>query len=300
MKKNNSVGILLALLAAALYAVNSPFSKLLLDYMPSTLMAGFLYLGAGLGMGVVALVRKIGKPRIAEQSITKAELPYTIAMIVLDIAAPIFLLLGLSYTTAANASLLNNFEIVATALIALAIFKEKISARLWVGIAFVVSSCTLLSFEDITSLRFSLGSLFILLACICWGIENNCTRKLSSKDPLQIVLLKGIFSGLGSVVIGLVIGERVTHLWSVFAVLAVGCVAYGFSIFVYVYAQRLLGAARTSAYYAVAPFIGVALSLVIFRDLPKFTFFIALGLMAAGAWLCSSDQPIFTKKAKRQ
>ncbi|MBO5841977.1 MAG: EamA family transporter, partial [Clostridia bacterium] len=129
---------------------------------------------------------------------------------------------------------------------------------------------------------------------------NNCTRKLSSKDPLQIVLLKGIFSGLGSVIIGLVIGERVTHLWSVFAVLAVGCVAYGFSIFVYVYAQRLLGAARTSAYYAVAPFIGVALSLVIFRDLPKFTFFIALGLMAAGAWLCSSDQPIFTKKGKRQ
>jgi drug/metabolite transporter (DMT)-like permease len=114
------------------------------------------------------------------------------------------------------------------------------------------------------------------------------------------VLLKGIFSGLGSVVIGLVIGERIMHLWSVFAVLAVGCVAYGFSIFVYVYAQRLLGAARTSAYYAVAPFIGVALSLVIFRDLPKFTFFIALGLMAAGAWLSSSDQPIFTKKGKRQ
>ena len=296
MKKNNSVGILLALLAAALYAVNSPFSKLLLDYMPSTLMAGFLYLGAGLGMGVVALVRKVGKPRTAEQSITKAELPYTIAMIVLDIAAPIFLLLGLSYTTAANVSLLNNFEIVATALIALAIFKEKISARLWVGIAFVVSSCTLLSFEDITSLRFSLGSLFILLACICWGVENNCTRKLSSKDPLQIVLLKGIFSGLGSVIIGLVIGERVTHLWSVFAVLAVGCVAYGFSIFVYVYAQRLLGAARTSAYYAIAPFIGTLLSLVIFREMPHYTYFIALGLMILGAWLCASDEPVFKKR----
>ena len=296
MKKNNSVGILLALLAAALYAVNSPFSKLLLDYMPSTLMAGFLYLGAGLGMGVVALVRKVGKPRTAEQSITKAELPYTIAMIVLDIAAPIFLLLGLSYTTAANVSLLNNFEIVATALIALAIFKEKISARLWVGIAFVVSSCTLLSFEDITSLRFSLGSLFILLACICWGVENNCTRKLSSKDPLQIVLLKGTFSGLGSVIIGLVIGERVTHLWSVFAVLAVGCVAYGFSIFVYVYAQRLLGAARTSAYYAIAPFIGTLLSLVIFREMPHYTYFIALGLMILGAWLCASDEPVFKKR----
>ncbi len=300
MKKSNSVGILLAILAAALYAINAPFSKLLLDFMPSTLMAGFLYLGAGLGMGAVALFRKIGKGKATEQKITKAELPYTVAMIVLDIAAPVFLLLGLSYTTAANASLLNNFEIVATALIALAIFKEAISARLWTGIVFVVSSCVLLSFEDISALQFSFGSLFILLACICWGVENNCTRKLSSKDPLQIVLLKGIFSGLGSVVIGLVVGERITHLWSVFAVLGVGCVAYGFSIFVYVYAQRLLGAARTSAYYAISPFIGVALSLLIFRDMPKITFFAALALMAVGAWLCSSDQPIFKKKGKRQ
>lgn len=291
---------MLALLAAALYAINAPFSKILLDYMPATLMAGFLYLGAGLGMGAVALLRKIGHTRAVEQRITKAELPYTVAMIVLDIAAPIFLLLGLSHTTAANASLLNNFEIVATALIALAVFKEIISARLWIGIAFVVSSCALLSFEDVTSLQFSFGSLFILLACVCWGIENNCTRKLSDKDPLQIVLLKGIFSGLGSLAVGLVIGERVTHLWSVLAVLGVGCVAYGFSIFVYVYAQRLLGAARTSAYYAVAPFIGVALSFAVFRDLPGMTFFIALGFMVIGAWLCSSDQPIRLRKGKRQ
>ena len=123
MKKIKSVGILLAILAAALYAINSPFSKLLLEYMPPTLMAGFLYLGAGLGMGVIALFRKVSKRERTEEKITKADMPYTLAMIILDIAAPIFLLLGLSYTTAANASLLNNFEIVATALIALMIFK---------------------------------------------------------------------------------------------------------------------------------------------------------------------------------
>ena len=134
MKKNTTTGILLAILAAALYAINSPFSKLLLDYMPSTLMAGFLYIGAGLGMGVIALIRKARKSERTEEKITKADLPYTVAMIVLDIAAPILLLLGLSYTTAANASLLNNFEIVATAIIALMIFKEKISPRLWFGI----------------------------------------------------------------------------------------------------------------------------------------------------------------------
>ena len=299
MKKTTASGIMLAVLAAALYALNSPFSKLLLDYMPSTLMAGFLYIGAGLGMGVIALARKVsGKSRI-EEKITKSDLPYTAAMIALDIAAPIFLLLGLSHTTAANASLLNNFEIVATAVIALMIFKEKISPRLWVGILFVTASCVILSFEDLSSIRFSVGSLFILLACVCWGVENNCTRRLSSKDPLEIVLLKGIFSGIGSVVIGLCLGERITLLWSVFAVLAVGFVAYGLSIFFYVYAQRLLGAARTSAYYAVAPFIGAFLSLMILREAPYYTFFIALGLMAVGAWLCSGDEPMFKRREKR-
>ena len=299
MKKTATTGILLAILAAALYAINSPFSKLLLDYMPSTLMAGFLYIGAGLGMGVIALIRKVKKTERTEEKITKADLPYTLAMIFLDIAAPIFLLLGLSHTTAANASLLNNFEIVATAMIALMIFKERISPRLWIGILFVTVSCVLLSFEDISSLTFSIGSLFILLACVCWGIENNCTRKLSEKDPLEIVLLKGIFSGLGSIIIGLCLGERIEVLWSIFAVLGVGFVAYGLSIFFYVYAQRMLGAARTSAYYAVAPFIGTLLSLLIFRDVPQYIFFIALGLMIIGAWLCSNDEPIFKKKRNK-
>lgn len=298
MKKSKTKGILIAVLAAALYAINSPFSKLLLEYVPSTLMAGLLYIGAGLGMGVISLIRKVRKTERTEEKITRADLPYTLAMIVLDIVAPIFLLLGLSFTTAANASLLNNFEIVATAIISLMIFKEKISPRLWSGILFVTLSCVLLSFEDVSSLRFSSGSLLILLACVCWGIENNCTRRLSSKDPLEIVLLKGIFSGLGSLVIGLCIGERIAHFWSVFAVLIVGLVAYGLSIFFYVYAQRILGAARTSAYYAIAPFIGTLLSLIIFRDLPDYTYFIALGFMIVGAWLCSSDDPIFKNKSK--
>jgi len=258
-------------------------------------MAGFLYIGAGCCMAAIALCRKLRHTKTTEFSLAKAELPYTIAMIVLDIAAPICLLWGLRSTTAANASLLNNFEIVATALIALFIFKEAISPRLWGGIVFVTASCALLSFEDMSSLQFSGGSLLILLACVCWGIENNCTRVLSSKDPLQIVLLKGIFSGLGSIIIGLISGETITVWWSIPAVLAVGLVAYGMSIYVYVYAQRRIGAARTSAYYAVAPFIGVLLSLVIFNDRLAWTFWAALALMAVGAWLASSDEPLFRK-----
>ena len=286
-EQKNKRGIAFAILAAALYAINAPFSKILLEFMPPTLMAGFLYVGAGIGMIFIALMRKIKKYEAKELKLTKSELPYTIAMIVLDIAAPICLLFGLNSTTAANASLLNNFEIVATAIIALMVFKEKISTRLWFGIFFVTLSCGILSFEDVSSLRFSYGSLFVLLATICWGFENNCTRKISSKDPLQIVLLKGIFSGIGSLIIGLFIGEQIEALWSIVAVLCVGFVAYGLSIYFYVYAQRLLGAARTSAYYAVAPFIAAILSLIIFREIPDVTYFVALVLMIVGAWLSS-------------
>ena len=296
--KSLGFGIFFAVLAATLYALNSPLSKILLDYMPPTLMAGFLYVGAGAGMIAVALFRRFGKSDGREKRLGRKDLPYTVAMILLDIAAPICLIMGLQSTAAANASLLNNFEIVATAVVALVVFGEKISVRLWAGIFFVTLSCLILSFEDISSLKFSYGSLLILAACVCWGFENNCTRKISGGDPLQIVLLKGVFSGLGSIIIGLIIGERITVLWSVFAVLGVGCVAYGLSIFFYVYAQRILGAARTSAYYAVAPFIGVVLSLIIFREMPAYTFFIALVFMAIGAWLSSGDKPLLKRKDK--
>ena len=147
-----------------------------------------------------------------------------------------------------------------------------------------------------SALRLSEGSLLILGACVCWGIENNCTRRLSDKDPLMIVLLKGIFSGTGSVVIGLILGQRVSSFVAVPATLAVGFVAYGLSIFFYVYAQRMLGAARTGAYYAVAPFIGTALSLAIFRDPPPATYPVALALMAVGGFLAATDEPLFKRR----
>ena len=295
-EQNMKKGIAFAILAAALYAINAPFSKILLNFMSPTLMAGFLYIGAGVGMAAIAIIRKANKSEVKESKLTKAELPYTIAMIILDFAAPIFLLFGLNATTAANASLLNNFEIVATAIIALVVFKEKISVRLWIGILFVTLACGILSFEDISSLQFSYGSILVLLAAVCWGFENNCTRKISTKDPMQIVLLKGIFSGMGSIIIGLCIGERIEALWSIIAVLAIGFVAYGLSIYSYVYAQRLLGAARTSAYYAVAPFIASILSIIIFRVRPERTYFIALMLMIIGAWFSSQDKPLIGKR----
>lgn len=278
---------LFALLAAALYAVNSPMSKLLLTRIPATMMAGFLYLGAGTGIFLFGRVRKaVGKGH-AESPLTRKELPFTVGMVVLDIAAPVCLMLGLTKTTAANASLLNNFEIAATAVIALLVFKEAISTRLWGGIACVTLACAMLSFEDMASLSFSWGSLLVLLAAACWGLENNCTRMLSAKDPLQIVTIKGIFSGLGSLAIALLTGERYFDMLYMLLAMLLGFVAYGLSIFFYIYAQRDLGAARTSAYYAVAPFIGAALSFLVFREVPSGVFLAAFGIMLLGAYLAT-------------
>jgi len=282
MSEKRDRSILWAVLAAALYAINAPVSKLLLRDVTPTMMAALLYLGAGMGMLLLGIGRRRFGAKNGEQKLTRKDLPFTIGMIVLDIAAPICLMIGLTSTTSANASLLNNFEIVATSLIALLVFKEAISKRLWLGIGLITLSSMILSFEDASSLHFSVGSLFVLLACVCWGFENNCTRMMSQSDPLEIVVLKGFGSGLGSLVIALVIGEQLPAWPFVLMALLLGFVSYGLSIFFYVYAQRKLGAAKTSAYYAIAPFIGVGLSLLIFRELPAPSFWVALALMLVG------------------
>lgn len=300
MDKKFFTGILFAILAAALYAVSTPISKILLNEIPPTLLAALLYLGAGGGMLIFSIFRRLGKKGNKEEKLTKKELPYTLAMIVLDIAAPILLMIGLSVTAAENVSLLNNFEIAATAIIALAVFKEPISGRLWAAIIFITISVIILSFKDISSFSFSFGSLFVLAACVCWGFENNCTRKLSNKDPLQIVVVKGLFSGAGSLIISLILNNRSYNIWYILAALILGFFAYGLSIYLYVYSQRELGAARTSAFYAVTPFIGAALSLVIFQDMPDLSFFIALAIMVFGAYLASNDRRIFGKYKLKQ
>ena len=278
-----------AILAAALYAVQSPVSKLLLQQLPPTYLAALLYLGAGLGVSILSLARRERGAARAEQPLSRRELPYTLAMVLLDIAAPVLLMLGLSRTTAENVSLLNNFEIVATSLVALAVFHERISRRLWAAIGLVCLSSLILSFENVRSLSFSVGSLYTLLACVCWGFENNCTRMLSAKNPLQIVVIKGFGSGLGALALAAAVGERLTLGWNVAAALALGFVAYGLSISFYIYAQRTLGAAKTSTYYAVAPFLGVGLSMLIFRELPPPRFFAALAIMLGGAYLAATD-----------
>ena len=181
MKKDTRVSaIAFALLAAVLYALNTPLSKVIMKYVPPTFMAAFLYLGAGVGVGILYLFRR--REENPSERLTKPDLPYAAGMILLDIAAPVFLMIGINLGTASNASLLGNFEIVTTTLIALLLFKEKVSGRLWLAIGLITLSSLILSFEGEGSFRFSLGSLFVLLATCCWGFENNCTRKISHKS----------------------------------------------------------------------------------------------------------------------
>jgi drug/metabolite transporter (DMT)-like permease len=290
MHTKKSGAILYAFLAAAFYALNMPLSKLLLQKIEPTLMAAFLYLGAGIGISLIFLFTSRNIKQ--EDKLSKKELPYVIGMILLDIAAPIFLMIGLTSATSANASLLNNFEIVATSLIAMFVFKELISPRLWIAILLITFSSMLLSFEDMSSLTFSLGSVFVLAAALCWGFENNITRKISSKNTYQIVMLKGIFSGLGSFLIALFLGENFPQIQYVLLAMLLGFVAYGLSIFLYVRAQKELGAAKTSAYYAVAPFIGALLSFLILKEAITDYYVIAFLIMTAGSVLVVMDTMI--------
>lgn len=190
-------------------------------------------------------------------------------------------------TTSANASLLNNFEIAATSLIAFFIFKEKIKRRLWIAIILITISSIILSIEDISSFSFSFGSIFILIACFCWGLENNITRMLSIKDPLQIVIIKGF--GSGSLIIAFFLKETTGIFVYIFATFLLGFISYGLSIFFYVYAQRELGAAKTSVYYAIAPFAAVGISLIVFRKAPTYLFIITLLIMIVGTYFASTD-----------
>lgn len=275
-----------ALAAAALYAINIPVSKVLLRYVEPAMMAAFLYLGAGVGLfgyGLLSGERERG------DSLTRAELPYTVGMVVLDIAAPVLLMFGLKYTGSANASLLNNFEIVATAAIAALVFREALSRQLVLAIVLVTAASIALSFEGEGSFRFRFGSVLVLGAACCWGLENNCTRMLSSKSSVQITTIKGIFSGLGSLLVAFLAGESLPRGIWLPAVAALGFVSYGMSIHLYIKAQKDLGAARTSAYYSVAPFLGAAFGMVLLGERPGLQFYIGLTVMLAATVLMIRD-----------
>lgn len=274
-----------ALAAAALYAISIPVSAVLLSHLDPYTISAFLYLGAGAGMMVV---RAVSGGSRARPRVSAPDLPFLVAMVVLDIAAPLLLLFGLQRSHPANASLLNNAEIVATAMIALVVFGEAISRRLWIAIGLILAASAALSF-DAGSLSFSTGSILVLAAAACWGLENNCTRRLSHYSSTNLVIVKGFGSGLGALLVGLAATGSITVSPMVIPVALLGFVSYGLSITLYIAAQRDLGAAKTSAFYAVSPFIGVVLSLVIFRQAPEAGLWIGMILMVGATYFLVTD-----------
>ncbi|MDE6133147.1 MAG: DMT family transporter [Oscillospiraceae bacterium] len=280
LKSKNLSAMLYALAAALFYALNVPCSKLLLENISPTFMAAFLYIGAGIGVGTMYLFHR-PKENPAER-LERKDMPFTVGMVVLDIAAPILLMIGVNISTSANASLLGNFEIVATTVIALVIFKEKVSGKLWTAIGLITLSSIILSFGGSDSFSFSVGSLFVLGATVCWGFENNCTRSISEKSTHQIVTIKGFFSGMGSLIVAFAVGEKFPPVQYILFAMLLGFVAYGLSIFTYIRAQKTLGAAKTSAFYSIAPFMGVFLSFVLLRETLTLSYIAALLIMIAG------------------
>ena len=173
--------------------------------------------------------------------------------------------------------------------IALIIFRERIGKLLWAAIVLIIISSALLSFEDMSAFSFSIGSIFVILACTCWGLENNCTRMISGKSPEEIVIIKGFGSGIGALIVALMLNVPFPSLSTIPLILLLGFASYGLSVFFYVYAQRYLGAARTSAYYALSPFIGSFLSFIILKEQPTLLYGIALAVMIAGTILVTMD-----------
>jgi len=284
--------IMSALLAALLFGLNAPLSKLLLSDLSPMYMVAFLYLGAGIGMLLLHTLTQEGK---SEAPLTVREMPWTVSMILLDVLAPFFLMWGLQRTSAANASLLFNFEMVATSLIALGFFRESIGKRMWfsIGIITIASIFLSIDFSDVSAWEFSSGSLLVIAACGCWGLENNCTRNMSAKSPAEIVIVKGFGSGTTALVIAMLMKNSFPDsLFPIMGAGVLGFVAYGLSIFLYVKAQRYLGAARTSAYYAAAPFMGVLLSMLILKEFPGWNFAVAAWLMLCGVYLAIREKHI--------
>ncbi len=279
-----------ALLAALFFGASAPLSKLLLGEVPPVLMAAFLYLGSGTGISLVKLSQRMTSNH-KEAGIRRPDVGWLAGAIIAGgIIAPIVLMISLQVTPASTASLLLNFEGVATTLIALFFFRESISRRAIAAILAITLASIFLSTDFKSGMGFSLGALGILLACTLWGLDNNFTRNISAKDPLTIVAWKGLVAGTFSLFLGLFLGQQLPALRSILGILLLGFISYGLSTMLFIYSMRGLGASRTSALYGTAPLAGVILSIFIFHDPITWSFIVAAILMVAGALMLSSEE----------
>jgi len=278
-------GAPLALASAILFGASAPFSKLLLASIDPQMLAGLLYLGAGVGLALVHVARKAVGLEAPEAPLRRSDTPWLAAVVALGgVAGPLLLMLGLSKTSASSGSLLLNLEGPATMSIAWIVFHENVDRRLLLGAAAILAGALVLSWHG-QGLRLDAGGLLIAGACVAWGVDNNLTRKLSSADPVLIALIKGVAAGAVNVGLALARGAAVPALEMTGAAAAVGFLGVGVSLVLFVLALRHLGSARTGAYFSLAPFIGAALGLALLGEPPTAQLTIAGLLMGFGLWL---------------
>jgi drug/metabolite transporter (DMT)-like permease len=277
-------GVPLALLAALLFGASTPLAKLLLGRVDPWLMAGLLYLGAGLGLASLHLARRALRLPAMEAPLRRTDLPWLAAVVVAGgMVGPVLLMLGLARIDAASASLLLNLEGLATIGIAWLLMRENVDRRLLLGAFAILAGAALLSWQGRAALDW--GALLIAGACLAWGIDNNLTRRLSSADPVQITMIKGLVAGSANLTLALAQGATLPDAGTLLAAGVVGVFSYGVSLVLYVLGLRHLGTARTGAYFALAPFVGAALAVVLLAEPPSPRLLIAGGLMALGLWL---------------
>jgi drug/metabolite transporter (DMT)-like permease len=285
-------GVLLALLSAVLFGASTPFAKLLLGSVDPWLMAGLLYLGAGLGLAAVHLSRRALQLPAVEAPLRASDLPWTgLVILTGGVLGPLLLMAGLARTPASDASLLLNVEGLATMGIAWVVFRENVDHRLLLGALAILAGAVLLSWpgpeqgHDLGQASLPWGALAIIGACLCWGIDNNLTRKLSSADPVQIAMLKGLVAGLVNLTLAFMQGAHLPPLASVLGAGLVGFLGYGVSVVLFVLGLRHLGTARTGAYFSLAPFVGALLAVMMLGEALTAKLLIAGCLMAIGLWL---------------
>lgn len=287
MDKTKIYPISQVILASVLFGASAPLSKILLGQIEPIPLASFLYLGSGIGLLLLQIFFTIAKKQsISEASLKKSDIPWlTGAIIAGGVIAPIILMISLKITPASTTSLLLNFEGVATTLIAVLFFKESVGKSLWKAIACITLASIILSWDFSNQWGFSIGSLGIIFACICWGMDNNFTRNISSKNPFTIVTVKGLAAGSFSLFLAFLLNNNLPNINSIFFTMILGFFCYGLSIVLFVFGMRELGSARASALFGTAPFVGSILSFIICGDTPNVMFFISLPIMVIGAAL---------------
>jgi drug/metabolite transporter (DMT)-like permease len=285
-------GIFYGLAAAALFGASTPFAKMLVGQVAPVMLAGLLYLGSGIGLGIWFLIRR---GRAAQQHrtapLSAGDLPWLAGAILCGgVAGPVLLMLGLAQTPASTVSLLLNMEGVLTALLAWFVFKENFDRRILLGMLLIVLAGGILSWEQGTELGMPLATLAIPAACLCWAIDNNLTRKISASDAVQIAGIKGLAAASVNLTIAFWLGAGLPAPGQVLAAGLIGVFGYGLSLVLFVLALRHLGSARTGAYFSTAPFVGAAVSILLLHDAPSPLFWLSALLMGIGIWLHLSER----------